>query len=398
MGALRDFVADMLESEGAAIEPAEPDGLDVLVPEPLRADHGLAGTGPPGIWRYAAHGRDADPARRRLARPLRRRSRRTRPFRRAPARLPTLPQHRATRSACIERALDLPNAVWRLHDAKPAWTRCLLLAFRYTAISDEKREGLVWFGFNQGTGAVDGRRFSGAAAHRVGRRHRLARADARHAAEPRARPWDAQPRFRGRVRPLVEHHVRRDLRPFLNAMRRRLDRDRGRIHEYSRRSAPDRTDETCRARVERPATRRRPTASARPCGSPPSSANMPPSSTICAAITLCESTVDWMQGLTLFAPGASLRRADQEAQGRTDHPHRLASGHSDDRAAALRLGTGDRAGAPGLRRSSASHRPERAGSLPVLRQSLVPRLPFGRLPALRTRGLTATASGLLAAA
>src|SRR5437763_14048173 len=40
MGALRDFVADMLESEGAAIEPVEPDGLAVLAPEPLRAAMG----------------------------------------------------------------------------------------------------------------------------------------------------------------------------------------------------------------------------------------------------------------------------------------------------------------------------------------------------------------------
>src|SRR5438093_7821 len=40
MGALRDFVADMLEAEGAAIEPVEPDGLEVLAPEPLRAAMG----------------------------------------------------------------------------------------------------------------------------------------------------------------------------------------------------------------------------------------------------------------------------------------------------------------------------------------------------------------------
>ncbi len=40
MGALRDFVADMLDSEGAAVEPVEPDGLDVLAPEPLRAAMG----------------------------------------------------------------------------------------------------------------------------------------------------------------------------------------------------------------------------------------------------------------------------------------------------------------------------------------------------------------------
>ena len=40
MGALREFVADMLESEGAAIEPVDPDGLEVLAPEPLRAAMG----------------------------------------------------------------------------------------------------------------------------------------------------------------------------------------------------------------------------------------------------------------------------------------------------------------------------------------------------------------------
>ena len=37
MGALRDFVADMLEIEGAAVEPLDPDGLDIVAPEPLRS-------------------------------------------------------------------------------------------------------------------------------------------------------------------------------------------------------------------------------------------------------------------------------------------------------------------------------------------------------------------------
>src|ERR1700730_436632 len=40
MGALRDFVAEVLEIEGAAIEPLEPDGLAVLAPEPLRRTMG----------------------------------------------------------------------------------------------------------------------------------------------------------------------------------------------------------------------------------------------------------------------------------------------------------------------------------------------------------------------
>jgi len=35
MGALRDFVADVAELEGAAVEPVEPDGLEVMAPPAL---------------------------------------------------------------------------------------------------------------------------------------------------------------------------------------------------------------------------------------------------------------------------------------------------------------------------------------------------------------------------
>src|SRR5258708_19924980 len=40
MGALRDFVSEVLEMEGSAVEAVEPDGLEVLAPEPLRAAMG----------------------------------------------------------------------------------------------------------------------------------------------------------------------------------------------------------------------------------------------------------------------------------------------------------------------------------------------------------------------
>ena len=40
MGALRDFVSDVLEIEGSAVEAVEPDGLEVLAPEPLRTAMG----------------------------------------------------------------------------------------------------------------------------------------------------------------------------------------------------------------------------------------------------------------------------------------------------------------------------------------------------------------------
>ena len=40
MGELRDFVSDVLEIEGSAVEAVEPDGLEVLAPEPLRTAMG----------------------------------------------------------------------------------------------------------------------------------------------------------------------------------------------------------------------------------------------------------------------------------------------------------------------------------------------------------------------
>ena len=299
MGALRDFVADMLESEGAAIEPVEPDGLEVLASEPLRAAMGwpefarlgFAATLPVGAIPIGLEGDWLD----RFGALLGERGR----F--AERQLvvadniaaPSDPQR------LLDRALDLPNAVCRLHDAKPTWTRCLLLAFRYTAISDEKREGLVWLGFNQGTGAViDGdflRRLRTYLAGVVD--WQVPEPDTRRAAGV---AWDAAT-VAARVERLVEHHVRLDLEPFLNTMRRRLDRDRGRIHAYHddlRRTAQMKLAALASASGEKAeADRKRETLRI-------------------AAIEReyaaklddlrhnydLRVTVDWVQGLTLFAP------------------------------------------------------------------------------------------------
>jgi len=37
MATLRDFVADLMERQGAAVEPLEPDGLTVIAPPEIRA-------------------------------------------------------------------------------------------------------------------------------------------------------------------------------------------------------------------------------------------------------------------------------------------------------------------------------------------------------------------------
>ena len=228
MGALRDFVADMLESEGAAIEPVEPDGLEVLAPEPLRSSLGWPEFARLGFGSHAAQrGRSRSDSKATG-------STASVPFwasvaaspSGSSARLPVAPPSDPQR--LLDRALDLPNAVWRLHDAHPTWTRCLLL-FRYTAISDEKREGLVWLGFNQGTGAVMDDD-SAARLRRTCERRGLAGARRR------------TPAGRGPLAGPVAAMSRRVLSDWSNIMsgsiwslfsmrmRRRLDRDRGRVH------------------------------------------------------------------------------------------------------------------------------------------------------------------------
>jgi hypothetical protein len=230
MGDLREFVADLLASEGAAVEPIEPDDLDVLAPEPVGRAMGWPefvrlGFGPTpaaGVTPIRLEGDWLDRFGALIGNRGRLAERQLIPAREiAP---PGNPER------MIERAIELPNAVWRLREARPAWARCLLLAFRYSAVSDEKRESLVWLGFNCTTGGIlDGELLA---------RLRTALADSPEwqVPQPEARAaagpaWDIEA-LGARVLPLVEHRVRSELEPFQRAMRRRLERDRARIHAY----------------------------------------------------------------------------------------------------------------------------------------------------------------------
>lgn len=229
MGALRDFISDVLELEGSAVEAVEPDGLEVLAPEPLRTAMGWPelvrlGFGadlPAGAVAVGFEGDWLD----RFGTLLRDRGR----WAERQFVLPGPMLRNADPERLLDHAIDLPNAIWRLHGVSATWARCLLLAFRYTAVSDEKREGLVWLGFNQGTGAVIDdvlARLCPLLAQEM--EWQTPDPDVRRAAGP---AWDA-PTLEARVRPLLKHHVQLEMEPFLRTMRRRLDRDRTRIHEY----------------------------------------------------------------------------------------------------------------------------------------------------------------------
>jgi hypothetical protein len=113
-----------------------------------------------------------------------------------------------------------------LIDVVPAWTRCLILDFRYSAVSDEKRDGMLQLGVNLATGAlldaVLGKMMSGAAAD----------ADA-------ALPGDADVPLdweRSRLLELMNRalYPRLDaaLAPFVKGLRRRLGRDQDRLYSF----------------------------------------------------------------------------------------------------------------------------------------------------------------------
>jgi hypothetical protein len=227
MAELREFVAEVLERRGGAVEAIEPDGLEVLAPEPVRkalawpelARLGFGAQRPEGAIPIGLEGDWLD----RFGVLLGEDGRWTeRQFSGGP---PSC----GDPERVLEHGLDLPNAVWRFHGVTATFTRCLILVFRYTALSDEKREGMVWLGFNTATGAdlTD-------IAARLRRQlqnetdWQTPSPDVRTAAGP---GWDGA-MLDSRVRPALDARVKDDLAPFLRAMRRRLERDRDRVHGY----------------------------------------------------------------------------------------------------------------------------------------------------------------------
>jgi hypothetical protein len=227
MAELREFVAEVLERRGAAVEAVEPDGLEVLAPETVRkalawpelARLGFGAQRPEGAMPVGLEGDWLDRFGALLGDDGRWNERQ----------LSGGPSTCGDPERVLEHGLDLSNAVWRFQGVTATFTRCLVLTFRYTALSDEKREGLVWLGFNTATGAD----ITGIAA----RLRRLLQQEAdwqTPAPEVRAAAgpgWDGAT-IESRVRPALDARVKDELAPFLRAMRRRLDRDRDRVHGY----------------------------------------------------------------------------------------------------------------------------------------------------------------------
>ena len=218
------FVAALLAEGGALVEPLEPDGLDVLAPSPLQQALGVGefcrfGFGPSLPDGAQRIGIESDW----LARFARVAGERGRWNRRV---LDPGARKAPDAERLLEQELALDNATFRLLDAAPAWTRYLLLDFRFTALSDEKREGTRRLAINLATGAMPEAIFD---------RIAPVLADAEDAALPTgaALPPDwERARVIERVQRALPWRVEAALAPFVTGLRRRLTRDLDRLHAY----------------------------------------------------------------------------------------------------------------------------------------------------------------------
>jgi hypothetical protein len=230
MTELRDFVSDLLEREGAIVDVVEPSGLDVMAPEALRTRFGWPDFARLGFGTGAQTGSILigleDDWLDRLGTLLGERGR-------SAVQQIALPEDTAPPNdseRLIVGTLELPNAIWRLKAVELSWCNCLLLSFRYTAISDEKRDGIVWLAFNCTTGAVLHDELVAALRSSIDHADGW-QAPTLDAIGAAGTMWPAE-MIAARALPIVERLVRADLEPFLTAMQRRARRDRDRVHAY----------------------------------------------------------------------------------------------------------------------------------------------------------------------
>ena len=221
---MQGFVAALLAADGALVEPLGDDGLEVLAPPPLQQVLGVGELGrfgfgtslPDGAQRI---GIESDW----LARFGQVMGERGRWSRRV---LDPGSRKAPDAERLLDQELGLENATFRLLDAAPAWTRYLVLDFRFTALSEEKREGTQRLAINLATGAMPETMLDRIAPWTT---------DAADSPLPAgtALPADwERARVIERVRQALPWRVEVALAPFVMGLRRRLARDLDRLHAY----------------------------------------------------------------------------------------------------------------------------------------------------------------------
>ena len=223
----RDFAARLLEHDGALVEPLNPEGLEAMLPAsvqhtlhaPELVRLGFGAELPPEAQRVSLESDWLD----RFGQLLDERGRWLQRMVEVP--LPVLSQP----ERIIEHGLVLQNAIYRLSRVAPAWTRYLILLLRYTAISDEKRVGMLTFGLNLANGSavdplVDDLLSAALSTEDT--------AGTNVPADAHLPPDWPTPRLHSAVTRALPARVQAQLHLFLQGMQRRLDRDLERVHAY----------------------------------------------------------------------------------------------------------------------------------------------------------------------
>ncbi len=221
---LREFVTDLMESSGALVDPIEPAGLEFVAPPELCQVLQLSEVGRLGFGREIPANAERVSLEsdwlERLGRVLGQRGR----FRRRI--LSHLVSPPADLEKLLERSLSLQNAIFRFRRIVPAWTRYGILTFRFAAISDERREGLLSLGLNLSNGSALDDLLP------LLLEALAARQDESDANEPEGLPEHPPSWLRVALEKGLQLRLIRSLAPFLSSMQRRLERDMARIYGY----------------------------------------------------------------------------------------------------------------------------------------------------------------------
>jgi hypothetical protein len=222
---MQHFVADLLRHEDALVEPIEPEGLEVLAPPDLQralgvgelSRLGFGTTMPVGAQRVGMEGDWLQ----RFARLLGSRGRWSRRVLTTDSKTPNDPER------LLGHELVLDNATYRLLGVTLAWTRYLVMDFRASAVSDDKRDFITRLGVNLATGAVPD-----SIVMALGPFLDRLETDPAVPEDADLPPvWD-----RARVADLVGRalppRLNVALDPFVKGLRRRLSRDQDRLHRY----------------------------------------------------------------------------------------------------------------------------------------------------------------------
>jgi hypothetical protein len=223
---LRDFVTHLMECEGALVERIDPLGIEFVVPERLGALLGLPEQGRLGFgWQVPENAQrvsfESDWLDR-LGAVLGQRGRVLRNTLNVQCPPPAFPER------LVERSLGLQNAVFRVLRVLPTWTSYRLLTFRYSALSDEKRDGIAVLAFNLSNGSpVDD--VLDPLLTAVASQERAPEWEEASSQLPAFLPAErlAQLGTRG-----LSLRIRSRLAPFLASLQRRLDRDLAQVSDY----------------------------------------------------------------------------------------------------------------------------------------------------------------------